>query len=214
MVVIWNSSPAPLAVAGGDDRRVQQQEAARPEELVHGQRQPVTDTRHGPESGRARAQVRQLAEPLEADALLAERILPRIAVPQHAQADGAQLDALLPARRGRQAALGDDRRAGMQAPDLVGVVRQGGVGDDLQVRQAGAVVQLDEGESPLGVAPRPHPAGDGDVGLLAGGRAQQLADAGAGAAHGAQSLVAGRTTRAPSPGRVILTSQGLPKRSA
>src|SRR5947209_1923211 len=43
------------------------------------------------------------------------------------------------------------------------VIGQGARGDDLEVAKRRAIVQLDEAEAALGVAPRPHPALHEDV---------------------------------------------------
>ena len=77
----------------------------------------------------------------------------------------------LPLRRRLQHfALDADAGAGRQVLDLRFVVRQRRLGDDLDVAQAGAVVEFEEAEAALGVAAGADPALQDDVfadGILA-----------------------------------------------
>jgi hypothetical protein len=82
-----------LRVAGADDRRVQPDEAPLLEEAVNCARGDVAHAQHGAERVRARAQVRDRAQELEAMALLLQRIV-GIGKAQDSEPRSAQLECL------------------------------------------------------------------------------------------------------------------------
>ena len=147
----------PLAVARGDDRRVHIEKAPLVKETVRRVRQQMPHARHGPEAVRARAQMRQLTQPVEPDLLFAERILHRRRKPQDAHGVRPDLDRLPRAFGGFQRTVHRHGRAGMQPEHIIRIVIQRRRRDHLQVGQAGTVVDFKEGEAPLRVAAGTHP---------------------------------------------------------
>src|SRR5262249_34112748 len=162
-----------LGVRGGDDRRVQQLEAARVEEVVDRARRGAAHALDRAERVRAQAQVPELAQELEGVALLLERVvLARGA--EHGDALRGELEGLAAARRGTEQALRLDRVAGADAPQLGLGVREAPLGRRLEARPARAARELEEGDA-LGVARGAHPAlrDGGPPGRRAG---EELAD--------------------------------------
>jgi len=148
-----------LAVAGGDDGRVEIEEAAVLEELVGRRRQAVADPRHGAEGVRPGPQVGHLAQVLEAVALLLERIALGILDPaDHLDLRRQHLDGLSLARRLAQLALDPHGAAGHEVEHLALVVPQRALRDDLDAAQARAVIDVEEREAALGVATRANPS--------------------------------------------------------
>ena len=141
-------------------------EVAALEELVDGEGQPAARAEHGAEEVRARTQVGDGAQEFQRVALLLQRVG---GVRRADQFDPrrAQFPFLPLRRRGDQFALDDGRSAGGEVRDLV-VAGRAGVHDHLEVGEAGAVVEFEEGKA-LGVAPRADPAFDGDGVLRLGG---------------------------------------------
>ena len=146
-----------LAVAAGDQRGVDVDEAAVVEEAVNGLSRHRADAEGALEQVGARAQVRDGAQVLGRMALLLERVVDR-AFAQHAQRLGLQLERLRHIGRDDQAALGLDGAAhGDLFGDFAVIIQAGFLHDDLQVSEAGAVVELDE-RKVLGFAHGTHPA--------------------------------------------------------
>src|SRR5262249_45223199 len=111
----------------------------------------------GAEGVGPRPQVRLGAQELQRVALFLQRVALRVGRAVDGDAGGVDLGRL--ALGGGLADLPDDgdARAGGEVLDLAVVVGQPGVGDDLDVALAGAVVDLDEAEAALGVAARADP---------------------------------------------------------
>jgi len=87
------------------------------------------------------------------------RVAVRVLDPaQHLDFVGLQLDGLAAPFGLDQRAAAADRAAGRQSPDFAVVIRQGLIGHHLQIGKAGAVVDLDEGKTGLGVTPGTNPA--------------------------------------------------------
>jgi len=99
--------------------------------------------------------VRDLTQELERVTLLLQRV-GGIDLADDRERLRHDLPFLALALRRHQFAADLDRGAGLRSADVGGVVRQAGVGDDLDALQAGAVVQLDEGER-FRIASRAHP---------------------------------------------------------
>ena len=127
------------------------------EEAVNGLSRHRADAEGALEQIGARAQVRDGAQVLGRMALLLERVVDR-AFAQHAQRLGLQLERLRHIGRDDQAALGLDGAAhGDLFGDFAVIIQAGFLHDDLQVSEAGAVVELDE-RKVLGFAHGTHPA--------------------------------------------------------
>ena len=84
----------PFAVAGGDDRRLDVEEAAGLEERVDRRADRVADAGDRSERVRPRTQVGDLAQKLEAVPLLLQRIRLGVGRAEDLQRAGGQLDAL------------------------------------------------------------------------------------------------------------------------
>ena len=153
----------PLAVAGGDDRRVYPKKAITVKEFMYLGTKGVTDSGHGPERVRARSEVGNPTQVFERMLFFANGIGLRIvyqAVDDHLI--GLYLAILTLALRGDQLAGDRDRAAGTAVDDGT-VIRQGLIGDGLNRAKAGAVVNVQKGESSLGRPARAQPALDGNV---------------------------------------------------
>ena len=123
----------------------------------------VPHARDRAERVRARPQVRHFAQVLERGLLRLNRIGVRVVDPaDDLDRLGLQLDRLPLALARRQRTGRDDRAARRQLLDLALVVGQRGRRDDLDRVEAGAVVDVDERQPGLRVAPRANPAADGD----------------------------------------------------
>ena len=145
-----------LGVAGRDDRRVHVVEIPLLEKLVHRVGEPAAHAENRAEQIRARAQVRNLAEKLQRVAFFLERV-GRIGEADDRHRLGDHFPLLALALRGHELAADLDRRAGVRVENFRRVVGELGVGDDLDALEAGAVVELDEGEG-LRVAAGADPA--------------------------------------------------------
>ena len=120
-----------LAVAGGDERRVEVEEAALVEEGVDGHGHVVAQTHDGAEGVGAQAQVAYLAQELHAVALLLEWVGVGVGLAIDDDAFGLHLDGLARALALYQLALHADAGAGGDALQLL--FELGGVGNDLYV---------------------------------------------------------------------------------
>ena len=147
-----------FAVAGRDDRRVHVEEAFLLEEVVDRAADAVAHPHDGAQRVGARPQVGPFAELLERVPLLLQRVRFGIAPAVDDQLGGVQLGGLLGAAGGLYLAAGGDAAAGREMLHFGLVVGQLRVGDDLDIRQARAVVQLQKAEAALGVAARADPA--------------------------------------------------------
>ena len=155
--------PGAFGVGGGDDRRVDPEEAVLVEVAVDRLGEAVADARDRAEQVGARAQVRDLAQEFQRVRLGLDRVGFRIVDPaDHFDRFGLDLEALALALRGHQRAGGDHRAAGGEPLHFGFVVGQRARRDDLDRREAGAVADVDERQPGLGVAPRAHPAADRD----------------------------------------------------
>ena len=152
--------PRALAVAGGDDGRVDVDEAPLLEKAVDG----VGGHRAHPECGgkqvRAGAQVLDGAQILHTMALFLQGILGGRR-PFHRDGGGLHLQGLLRLRREHHGAGDDEGGAHVLPGDLLIVIQRVGVHDDLEVFKAGAVVELNEAEG-FHVPDGAGPAHDGD----------------------------------------------------
>ena len=149
-----------LAVRAGDDGGVDVDEAAALEKLMHGVGGSGADAEGGGEEIRARTQMLDRAQILDAVALFLQRIVRRGRA-LDLDGDGFELKRLLGVRREHDGASGDERRADILRADLLIIGKLVRVQNNLQVAEAGAVVELDEAEG-LHVADGPCPAHDGD----------------------------------------------------
>ena len=155
--------PGPLGVAGGDDRRVDPEESVLVEVAVHGHRQAVADPRHRAERVGPRPQVGHRPQVLERVPLGRDRVVVGVLDPaDHLDPIGLDLEPLPLALRLDQRALDPHGAVRGQVEDLGLIVRQRRLGDDLDRVEARAVVDLEEREPGLGVAPGADPALDGD----------------------------------------------------
>ena len=141
-----------LGVAGGDDRRLDVEEAALLEELVNAKGHCVAHAGHGAEGIGAWAEMGQLPQKLQGVPLLLQRILLRICAAQHRQAAGDHLVLLAAPEGFLQHAEGCQAASGGQAADE-GVIGAIGIDDDLQVGQARPVVDLDKGNAAPKIGP-------------------------------------------------------------
>ena len=148
-----------LAVGAGDDRRVDVYKAVAAEKFVHCLRRNAADAEGCREQVRARSQVLDSAQELDAVALFLKRI-----VGGGCALDGdlgrLQLKRLLRVGREHKLALGDERRADVLMRKLVVVIELLALEHDLQALEARAVVKLDKAEI-LHVADGARPAADG-----------------------------------------------------
>ena len=156
-----NISPAPSASAAVRMGVVQPEEAALLEEVVDRPRGGVAHPQHRADGVRARPQVGDGAQELEAVALLLQRVV--VADPAH-QLEGvrAQLDPLALARRGHQLPARAHGAAGGEGAHHLLVVRQLRRRDHLQPGHRAAVADVEEGEA-LRVAGGAQPALHGDA---------------------------------------------------
>ena len=153
--------PGPLGVAGGDDRCVHPDKAVLVEVPVHGHRQAVAHPRDRSERVGPRPQVCHGPQVLHRVPLGRDRVTVRVLDPaDHLDAIGLDLEPLTLALRFGQRARDAHRAVRGQVQDLGLVVRQRRLGDDLDRLEARAVVDLEEREPGLGVAPRAEPALD------------------------------------------------------
>ena len=145
-----------LGVARRDDRRVHAQKIPFLEKLVHRVGEAAAHTKDRAEEIRTRPQVRDLAEELQRVAFFLERV-GRISEAEHHHRLRDHLPFLTLALRGHELAADFHRGASVGVKDFGRVVRQLGVGDDLDALEAGTVIELDERKG-FGVAAGADPA--------------------------------------------------------
>ena len=159
-----------LAVAGGDDGRVDVDEALVLEEAVDGVGRGGAHPEGGGEQVRPGPQVLDGPQELHAVALLLEGIV-RGGGALHFDGAGFELQGLL-GLRGQYHGAGDDqRRAHVLGGDILIIFQGVGVHDHLEIAEAGAVVELDEAERlhvPDGTDPAAHGEGLSGKGLAVG----------------------------------------------
>ena len=144
-----------LAVGGGEDRRVDVEEAALLEEAVDRRGEDVAHAEDGADGVAARAQVGDLAQELHRVTLLLKGVGGRVGVAIHFDHARLQLYRLPGARRGHQLAADAQARPGRHPSE--GFRRHhAGLHHHLQVTEAGAIVHLDEVDASA-IAPRFHP---------------------------------------------------------
>ena len=148
-----------LAVGAGDDGGVDVGEAAALEELMHREGRSGAHAEGRVEEVRARAEMLDGAQELDAVALLLQGIVRRGRTLDR-DLGRLELKRLLGLGREHDLADDDERRADVLGGDLLIVGENVRVHDDLQVAEAGAVVELDEAEG-LEVADGLGPAADG-----------------------------------------------------
>ena len=153
----------PFAIAGGDDRRVQVQKAFFLEILMDRIADAVPHPGDRAEGVRPRPEMGDGPQELERMAFLLQRI--RFGVGDAIDEDvfGEHFGRLSLARRGADFALDANARADGELFDFRLVVRQRGLGDDLNVAEAGAVVQFDEAEPAFRVPPGADPTLNNDI---------------------------------------------------
>ena len=147
----WNT----FAVAGGDERRVEVEEAAFVEEGVDGHGHVVAQTHDGAEGVGAQAQVAYLAQELHAVALLLQGVGVGVGLAIDDDVLGLHLDGLARALALDEVALHADAGTGGDALQLI--LELGRVGDDLDIVDNRAVVHGQEGDV-LVAALGAHPA--------------------------------------------------------
>mgnify|MGYP001646557849 CR=1 FL=1 len=148
-----------LAVGAGDDGGVDVGEAAALKELMHREGRGGAHAEGRVEKVRARAEMLDGAQELDAVALLLQGIVRRGRALDR-DLGRLELKRLLGLGREHDLADDDERRADVLGGDLLIVGENVRVHDDLQVAEAGAVVELDEAEG-LEVADGLGPAADG-----------------------------------------------------
>ena len=131
-----------LAVAGGDERRVEIEEAALVEEGVDGHGHVVAQTHDRSEGVGAQTQVSNLAQELHAVPLLLQRIGVGVGLAIHHYLPGLHLDGLTAALALHQTALDADAGACGDAFQLL--LKRGRVGHNLYVVYNRAVVDGEE----------------------------------------------------------------------
>src|SRR5207249_2954404 len=141
-----------LAVAAGDDRRVDVEESLLLEEIVDRPADAVAQAGDGAEGVGPGPQMGDGPQELEGMALFLERISLMVGIAVDGDALGVQLGGLPLGGRFFHLADDGDAGAGAEFLDLALVVGQLAVGDDLQVTLAGAVVEFEEAEAALGIA--------------------------------------------------------------
>ena len=113
-------------------------------EIVDRAADAIAHAGHGAERVRPRPQMGPLAQLFERMPLLLQRILLRIGPAMHDDLAGMHFGGLLLAAGGLHFAAHGDAATGRELLHFGLVIRQIGVGDDLDVRQARTVVQLQE----------------------------------------------------------------------
>ena len=125
------------------------------EELMDGEGEPAAHAKDRAEEIRARAQMRDLAQELRRVPLFLERIRV-VRGADDFDFIGHDFPALSFALRSDQRAPNRNGSPGNQTLNLR-IIRQRVLRDDLEIAQARAIVQLDEGKI-LRITPRPDPA--------------------------------------------------------
>lgn len=181
-----------FAVAGGDDGCVDVVEISLAEEVVDGVAHGAAQAEHGAIEIGARAEVSDGAEEFGAVAFFLEWVIGGGGA-EEGNFSRVEFPRLGGALGGEPFAVDGDGGAGGHLREMLGAGRAC-VDDDLEVLEAGAVVEFEEGECFI-VAASAHPARDagGGVGLIG---LEPFAD---GFAHGlrkAQSVVGGKRENA------------------
>ena len=155
-----------LAVRAGDDGGVHVHKAAALEKLMHGGGGNAAHAERRGEQIRARPEMLDRAQILDAVALFLQRVVRR---GNALDRDGLrlELERLGSVRREDERALGNERRADVLADDLVVIGDLLTLENDLHSLEGAAVVQLEKAEI-LHIADRARPAADGH-GLAAEG---------------------------------------------
>ena len=161
-----NSSPAPSASDGGDDGRVDPEEAVLVEKAVDRLGDGVAHARDRADDVGARPQMRHFAQVFHAVRLGLDRIGVRIFDPaDHLDLARLHFERLALGRRGHDAAGRFDRAAGGQMHDLVGVIGQRVRRHHLHRMKARAVGNVHEGNAGFRIAAGAHPALERDRGI-------------------------------------------------
>jgi len=147
-----------FAVAGGDHRRVDIEEALFLEELVDRVAHAIPHPGDGPEGIGARPQMGDRAQELERVALLLQGIGLRVGRAVDGDPRGLHFGGLSLAGRLLDEPFDRHAAPGRELLDFRLIVLQARFGDDLDVAEAGAVVQFDEAETRLGIPPGADPA--------------------------------------------------------
>ena len=153
----------PLAVAGGDDRRVDVQESSRLKEIVNGGAQGIPHAGDGSECIRPRPQVRDLPQELEAVPLFLQRIRLSIRRTEYRQFRRVQFDPLSFAGGLLEFAGDAHAGAGGDRLDTFGEAGDRVVDDHLQAPHRTAVVEFQKGERLFRFPFGADPAGDFDL---------------------------------------------------
>ena len=151
-----------FAVAGRNQRSMHVHKSLIVEEFVDGLRRQRTDAEDRAEQVRARAQMRDGAQELDAVLLFLQRIIGRRRADDR-YARRLQFERLLRRGRGHERAFRLDGAADVQLGDFFIIGNVGLFDHDLQGLEAGAVVQGDKSER-FAVAHSAHPAADADAG--------------------------------------------------
>ena len=153
-------------VRGGDDGRVHPDEAVLVEKAMDGLGDGVAHARHGGDDVGARAQMRDLAQELQRVRLGLDRVGVGVFDPaDDPHLARLHLEGLALRRRRHDPAAGLDGAARRQAQHFRGVVGQRVGRHDLNRVKAGTVGQVDKGNAGFGIAPRAHPAVEGNVAI-------------------------------------------------
>jgi hypothetical protein len=128
------------------------------EEVVDRAANAVANPHDGAHGVGARAEVGPFAELFERVPLFLQRVLFGIGPAVDGHLRGVDLGGLLLAAGGFHFATNGDAAAGREMFDFGLVVRQVLVGDDLDIGEAGAVVDFEEAEAAFGVAAGADPA--------------------------------------------------------
>jgi hypothetical protein len=111
--------------------------------------------------------VSKFAEALKGDALLAERVLGGVGMPEDFDEGGVEFDLLLAAGGLAEFAVNAYAGTGMEMPDF-GVVVEAVGSHDLEVCEAGTIVHFEKGKTALGVAPSTDPTASSDMAVHGG----------------------------------------------
>ena len=150
--------PRPFAVARRDDGRMNVEKALLLKEVVDRAANAIADPCYRSKRVGARPEVGQRSQEFEGMSLLLQRIGLRIGPAVDNDLSRVHFGFLSLRRRLPNFARDGNAATGSQMLDLRLVVGQGRLGDDLNVAEARAIVQLEKAEAALGVAAGPHPA--------------------------------------------------------
>ncbi len=159
--------PRPLRVRRRDDGCVHPDEAVVVKEAMDRLGDGVAHTRHRADHVRARPQMGDLAQELERVRLRLNGIGVGVLDPaDHFDRAGLHFERLPLGGRWHDGAGGFHRASGGQTQHLIRVVGKRVGRHHLDRMEAGAVGHVDEGDAGLRIAPRAHPALDGDGRVL------------------------------------------------